>query len=102
MKTSILCLLTMFFALGITTVNAGSSNLLNEIEDKIKEAVTHHADADGWAELNEVGKYLDDAGVKVGKLSKFAKKYKKILEQKVDASTMPPVTLIKLKDTDDD
>ncbi len=97
MKTFIFCLITMVFTLGITTVNAGSTNTLNDTKDKIEEAVQHHANDDGWANLNEVGKYLKKEGVKVGKLSKFTKKYKKLLKVKVDDSTMPPVTLVKLK-----
>lgn len=97
MKTFTFYLITMILALGITTANAGSTSFLNDTKDKVKKAVQHHANDDGWADLSKVGKHLKKNGVKVGKLSKFTKKHKKLLKVKVDDSTMPPVTLVKLK-----
>lgn len=102
MKTLIFCLVALGLSLGITTVNAGSRLSPGEVEDKIAEAINHHADKDGWANLTKVGEYLDNNDVKVGRLSKFAKKYKDLVEVKVDDSRMPPVTLVKLKATDND
>ena len=101
MKTLIFCLVAIGLSLGITTVNAGSRLSPGDVEDKIEEAINHHADDDGWADLTKVGKYLDDQNVKYGKLSKLAKKYKKLVKVKVDDSTMPPKTLVKLKSKDD-
>ncbi|MEN7550298.1 OST-HTH/LOTUS domain-containing protein [Rapidithrix thailandica] len=67
-----------------------------EYETVIKEAVDHCAKEDGWANLAEVGIYLQNQAVKYGKLSKFLEKYESLVAIRIDENMSPPVKYVKL------
>jgi hypothetical protein len=62
----------------------------SEIENILKEAVEHCANAEGWANLAEMGSFLRNKGIRYGKLSKFLYDYQDIVETKIDDSITPP------------
>ncbi|MGB1241774.1 MAG: hypothetical protein ACPG49_04590 [Chitinophagales bacterium] len=97
MKTLIFCLLALGLSLGVTNVNAASRLSPSDIKDKIEEAINHHAGDDGWAEMDKVEDYLKDAGVKVGKMSKFMNKYKKLIKKGHRGPKDNPVDLVRLR-----
>jgi hypothetical protein len=62
----------------------------SQIETILKEAVESCANAEGWANLAEIGSYLRTKEIRYGKLSKFLHDYGNIVETRIDDSITPP------------
>ncbi|GAB4339082.1 MAG: hypothetical protein OHK0038_18090 [Flammeovirgaceae bacterium] len=67
-----------------------------EVETVLKEVITQCADAQGWANLADIGGKLRARGVRYKKLSILMNEYKHLVETKTDRSLEPPVVYAKI------
>ena len=69
----------------------------SEFEIILKEGVNSCANAQGWANLAELGTFLRQRGLQYGKLSRFLEDYQNIIETRVDNSITPPAVYARLR-----
>lgn len=69
----------------------------SEFEIILKEGVNSCANAEGWANLAELGTYLRQRGLQYGKLSRFLLDYQDIIETQMDNSITPPAVYARLR-----
>lgn len=67
-----------------------------EFETILKEGVNSCANAEGWANLAELGTYLRQRGLQYGKLSRFLQDYMDIIETRIDTSVTPPAVYARM------
>jgi len=68
----------------------------SEIENVLKEAVKSCADAQGWANLAEIGAHLRLQDLRYGKLSRFLRDFSDIIETRIDDAVTPPAVYAKI------
>jgi hypothetical protein len=67
-----------------------------DIETALKEVITQCADAQGWANLADLGGKLRAKGVRYKKLSMLMNDHKHLVETRTDRSLEPPVVYAKI------